>query len=122
MFCHLRDHHAGGAIKASDLSGCDGCQWCHDRMDRRAKMPNGGLISYEDWLFYAFRALNRTIERRVKQALLTLPVDAEETRKTSKRKGPAIKSPGFSEQSRPMPKSSRPIPTRKFSVKQKRPK
>lgn len=110
VFCHLHDEHAGGAIKSSDLSGADGCQWCHDRMDRRAKMPNGDLISHEDWLFYAFRALQRTIERRVNQGLLTLPADAEETRRTSSAKPGKIAG-------RPMPKSSRKIPSRPMRAK-----
>lgn len=73
--CHARDRHTGRSIKASDLSVIDGCPACHDVFDRRAKMPNGELISDEDWLFYALRGLQDTLERRVEIGLLSLPLD-----------------------------------------------
>lgn len=72
VFCHLRDDHTGGAQKASDLSGADGCFACHNVMDRRAKMPDGLYIKDEDWTFFAFRALQRTMHRRVEQGVLII--------------------------------------------------
>lgn len=73
--CHLKDHHAGRGIKASDLSVADGCLRCHDVMDRRAPMPGGELISEADWLFYALRGLQETLERRREIGLLFVTED-----------------------------------------------
>lgn len=73
--CHLRDRHTGRSIKASDLSVADGCHRCHEVLDRRASMPSGALISDEEWLFYALRGLQETLERRVEIGLLFLPLD-----------------------------------------------
>lgn len=74
--CHARDRHTGRSIKASDLSVIDGCPACHDVFDRRAKMPNGEYISETDWLFYALRGLQDTLERRREIGLLFVPEDA----------------------------------------------
>lgn len=115
VFAHIRDGHTGGAIKASDTSGADACHACHEVFDFRAKLPHGRLMSPAEWLQYALRGLQATIERRVSQGLLTLPADATETRRTSSAKPGKIAG-------RSMPKSSRPIPTRKFHVKQPRTK
>lgn len=67
---HLRDCHTGRGIKASDLSVADGCFDCHNVMDRRAKLPSGKYITDDEWNFYALRALQETLERRVDMKLL----------------------------------------------------
>jgi hypothetical protein len=84
--CHARDRHTGRSIKASDLSVIDGCPACHDVFDRRAKMPNGELISETDWLFYALRGLQDTLERRREIGLLFVPEDAVTERRVKPRK------------------------------------
>lgn len=75
VFCHIYDKHHGMGQKASDLSGADGDHNCHAVMDRRARMPDGNLISEEDWHYYALRALQATLERRVEQGILKFPHD-----------------------------------------------
>lgn len=75
--CHVRDRHTGRSIKASDLSVIDGCQRCHDVFDRRVRLPNGLLLSDYDWLFYALRGLQDTLERRKDMKLITVVGDAE---------------------------------------------
>lgn len=70
--CHIRDRHTGGAQKASDLSVANGCSGCHDAMDGRST-----VLSREDWLFYALRGLQETIEQRFHAGLLIVPVDGE---------------------------------------------
>lgn len=74
---HIRDRHAGRSVKASDLSTADACFRCHEVFDRRAKMPTGELISDAEWLFYALRGLQETLEARIAAGLLTVPQDAE---------------------------------------------
>lgn len=109
--CHLHDGHAGGAIKASDISVADGCFACHDVMDRRAKMPNGQHISELEWRFYALRGLQETLEARIEAKVLGWPADAERPPKVKSehRKG---QSPKIA--TRPMQNSKRPIPHRPF--------
>lgn len=68
--CHLRDETFGMGQKADDTSSADGCPACHDAMDGRSI-----VLSREEWLFYAFRALQRTIRRRIEQGLLKLKLD-----------------------------------------------
>lgn len=70
--CHLRDETFGMAQKADDTSSADGCSACHDAMDGRSI-----VLSREEWLFYAFRALQRTIRRRIEQGLLKLKLDLQ---------------------------------------------
>ncbi len=65
---HIRDGHSGRSIKASDLSVVDACAGCHARFDGQADWP----LSTEDWLFYALRGLQETLESRVEQGLLTV--------------------------------------------------
>ncbi len=109
--CHLRDDHAGGAQKASDSSVADGCFACHAVMDRRAKMPDGFLITNEEWNYYALRGLQRTIEARIVAGVLVWPADIERPPKANsvaaKRKGPKLRG-------RPMAKSGAKIQSRKF--------
>lgn len=75
--CHARDRHTGKGVKASDLSVIDGCQACHDVFDLRAKLPSGQFLTSEEWLFYALRGLQDTIESRVRRGIIIVPLDAE---------------------------------------------
>jgi len=75
--CHARDRHAGRGQKASDLSVIDGCQACHDVFDLRAKLPNGQYLTSEEWLFYALRGLQDTIESRARRQIIIVPLDPE---------------------------------------------
>lgn len=70
--CHIRDGNKGTGNKASDLSVANGCFACHDAMDGRST-----VLSREDWLFYALRGLQETLEQRVAAGLLVLPQDIE---------------------------------------------
>lgn len=67
--CHIRDEHKGIGNKASDISTVDGCAACHAMFDT-------GAMPKEEWLFYALRGLQRTLERRVEQQLLEVHQDA----------------------------------------------
>jgi hypothetical protein len=102
--CHLHDETFAMAKKADDTSTGDGCMACHDAMDGRSV-----VLSERDWLFYAFRALQRTIRRRIEQKILRLKLDAPAQPKQSKPKSER-------QPSRPMhsrgfgPSASRPIP------------
>jgi hypothetical protein len=69
---HIRDRHAGRSIKASDLSVADACFECHRKFDGQAGEP----LSREDWLFYALRGLQETLEARQAAGLLFIPLDA----------------------------------------------
>lgn len=68
--CHLHDETFGMAEKADDTSTGDGCHACHDAMDGRSM-----VLSREDWLFYAFRALQRTIRNRVLRKIVQIKLD-----------------------------------------------
>lgn len=57
-------------MKASDLSVVDGCSGCHFCMDQN-------MLTKEEWLFYALRGLQETLEQRFEAGLLIVPVDAE---------------------------------------------
>lgn len=94
--CHIRDSHTGRGVKASDLSVVNGCLQCHDRMDGRS-----GVLSKEDWLFYALRGLQETLEQRHEAGLLIVPIDPK-LAKTIKPRLPAEKRTAI-------PKSSRKI-------------
>jgi hypothetical protein len=104
VFAHIRDRHTGTSIKASDISGCDACAACHQMLDS-AWPPY--LAS---WHFYALRGLQETLENRIQRGILIMPTDATETRRTSSAKPGKIAG-------RPMPKSSRPIPSRPMRAK-----
>lgn len=94
--CHLRDRHTGRSIKASDISVANGCKNCHDRMDGR-----NGILSQEDWLFYALRGLQETLEQRIEAGLLIFPHDAPKQPSVKPRK-PVSQRQKI--QSRPFPK------------------
>ncbi len=97
VFAHIRDRHTGRSIKASDISGADACHQCHARFDGQFGAP----LSKEDWLFYALRGLQETLENRVARGLLFLTQDVRREPKPKARK---------SRPSRPIPHSNRPIP------------
>lgn len=107
--CHVRDRHTGRSIKASDLSVIDGCFRCHEIFDRRARLPNGLLLSDEEWTFYALRGLQDTLERRREIGLLFVPEDIAKPfaeRPTKPRRPKSDRKPiaqrGFPEGSRPL--------------------
>lgn len=68
VFAHIRDQHTGRSIKASDTSGADACFACHAKFDGQSGTP----LSKEDWLFYALRGIQETIENRVDRGILIL--------------------------------------------------
>lgn len=70
--CHIRDGNKGTGNKASDLSVANGCFACHDAMDGRSI-----VLSKEDWLFYALRGLQETLQQRLEAGLLIVPLDVE---------------------------------------------
>jgi hypothetical protein len=72
---HIRDRHTGRGQKASDLSVADACFACHEVFDRRAKMPDGEFITGPEWLHYALRGLQGTLESRQEAGLLFVPQD-----------------------------------------------
>jgi hypothetical protein len=82
--CHIRDRHTGRSIKASDISVVDGCSGCHDVFDGRA----GVVLPMEDWLFYALRGLQETLENRIERGILVWPADAEPKPKPTKPRKP----------------------------------
>lgn len=118
---HVRDKHKGGATKASDLSVLDACDDCHAVFDRQRRLPNGLLLSDFDWMYFALRGLQETLERRRQLKLLTV-VGAEDDKprveaKVKPRKPKsARRSVG---PSRPMQSDPRPIPSRPFQRKEK---
>jgi len=90
---HIRDEHKGGGSKASDISTADACFCCHDVFDGRVGQM---ILSKEDWLFYALRGLQRTIENRIARGIIKVPMD------TTKRKSGKKITSGQKMQSRPM--------------------
>jgi hypothetical protein len=115
VFAHIRDRHTGRSIKASDISGGDCCAACHRKFDGH----DGAPLSADDWLFYALRALQETLENRVARGLLFLTQDvakARAERPTPQRKPPEqrakIHNRGFDEGLR------RPIPSRPMRSKE----
>ena len=73
---HIRDRHTGRGQKASDISTANCCSNCHDFFDRRS-WRQGEIITNEEWLFYALRGLQETLEQRFEAGLLIVPVDVE---------------------------------------------
>ena len=86
--CHIRDGNKGTGNKASDLSVANGCFACHDAMDGRSI-----VLSKEDWLFYALRGLQETLEQRYAAGLLIVPVDPEKPSQTISRKPKGQRKP-----------------------------
>lgn len=88
---HIRDRHAGRGVKASDLSSADCCWACHEVFDLRAKLPSGQYLTSEEWLFYALRGLQDTLESRARRQIIIVPLDPEHlssSKPTPKRKPP----------------------------------
>lgn len=77
VFAHIGDRHTGRSVKASDTSGADVCFNCHTVIDGRSKMPDGFLITSTEWLFYALRGMQETVERRVRQGIISIPLTIE---------------------------------------------
>lgn len=102
--CHLHDETFGMGQKADDVSVGDGCQACHDLMDGRS-----GVLSREEWLFYAFRALQRTIRRRIEQGLLRLKLDTPKPayERPIKPRKPKAERPAIPARKDPWPKGRR---------------
>lgn len=105
--CHLTDETFGMAEKADDTSIGDGCRACHDAMDGRSM-----VLSERDWLFYAFRALQRTIRDRVLRGVVKVKLDPRKPlaeRPVPKRKPPAQRK---AIPTKPMQNTGRPIAKR----------
>jgi hypothetical protein len=102
----------------------DGCFGCHEVFDGRAKLPEGRYLTREEWLFYALRALQDTLERRKDIGLLKVVGDAEERpRKEPKRRArkPPEQRPAKADR-KPIPQHVNPWPakgTRKLSSRVK---
>lgn len=101
VFAHIRDRHTGRGIKASDISGADACFACHAVFDGQGSIT----LSREDWLFYALRGLQETLEARIGAEILIFPHDPEHKPKSKTKAKSASKS--------------RPIPNRPFPKGQK---
>lgn len=119
VFAHIRDRHTGRSIKASDISGADACFACHEVFDRRAKHPDGGYLSEMDWLIYALRGMQETMERRIAQGILVVPIDivkptSEKTTPTRKPKAErqAMQSRGFQHDGPKQKIPNKPFPQR----------
>lgn len=69
---HIRDRHKGGGTKASDISIANACSHCHAKFDGQLGAP----LSEAEWLFYALRGLQETLEQRHEAGLLIAPLDA----------------------------------------------
>lgn len=72
MLCHFRfSGNAGGAQKPDDLCAGFGCGPCHTVMDSNG--TNHGIQrGSEEWLFYAFRASQRTLRWWVDHGYITV--------------------------------------------------
>ncbi len=81
---HVRDRHAGRGIKASDISIADACSMCHRKFDGQLGAP----LSREDWLFYALRGIQETLENRIARGILPFPADKPRPPKAPKPRKP----------------------------------
>ena len=75
VFAHIRDRHTGRSIKAGDISGADSCFACHEVFDGRVRRRGEHMMEME-WLFYALRGLQETLENRIERGLLLVVQDA----------------------------------------------
>ena len=72
MLCHFRfSVNAGGAQKPDDLCTGFGCGPCHKVMDANGT-TKGITRGSEEWLFYAFRASQRTLRWWVDHGYITI--------------------------------------------------
>jgi hypothetical protein len=109
---HILDRHAGRGIKASDISVADACSSCHAKFDGQAGEP----LSHEDWLFYALRGLQETLENRIERGIIFVPIEVPKpfaARPTKPRAPKAERKPVAQRENAWLPKGSRKIPTRK---------
>jgi hypothetical protein len=83
---HIRDRHKGGGTKASDISVANACFGCHTAFDQ-------GLLTNEEWLFYALRGLQETLEQRVEDGLLIFPHDPPKEPEVKPRKPKEKRAP-----------------------------
>ncbi len=88
---HIRDRWKGGGNKASDISVANACFGCHRAFDQ-------GLLTKEEWLTYALRGLQETLEQRIEAGLLIFPHDVPTERK------PAVRKPKQQRAAIPNPK------------------
>jgi hypothetical protein len=110
---HIRDRHTGRGVKASDMSVADACFACHEVFDHRAKLPNGTFLTGADWLFYALRGLQDTLESRHEAGLLFVSQDAVKSfndRPTKPRMAKASRP--IPQRENPWPEESRPLQSR----------
>jgi hypothetical protein len=91
---HVRDRHTGRSIKASDCSVADACAACHAKFDGQSGEP----LSKEDWLIYALRGIQETLENRIGRGIVTLALDKRRTEKPR----PKTKGRGFPQGHRPL--------------------
>lgn len=91
VFAHIRDVFKGMGNKASDISGCDACSDCHAKFDGQSGDP----LTKEEWLFYALRGIQRTLENRFAQGVLFVPTNAKKRAKMKAKPKQKIKSRGF---------------------------
>lgn len=110
VFAHIRDQHTGRSIKASDCSGADACRACHAKFDGHAGAP----LSHEDWLIYALRGLQETLENRIARGLLFLTQDVHREPKPVARLPKAERKPVG--KSRPMESRKAEWPSRKIAT------
>lgn len=106
---HIRDNHKSGAAKASDISVANACSSCHAKFDGQAGEP----LSEVDWLFYALRGLQETLEQRHEAGLLIVPIDPKPVRTIRKRK-PADKRTFIAASQRPIPANPSRMQSRGF--------
>lgn len=99
---HIRDRHKGGGNKASDISVANACFGCHSAFDT-------GKLTHEEWLTYALRGLQETLEQRHEAGLLIVPIDPKHA-KTIKPRKPAEKRTAIPKSSRPF--ASKPLVSR----------
>lgn len=101
---HIRDRHKGGGNKASDISVANACSSCHARFDGQLGAP----LSEIEWLTYALRGLQETLEQRIEAKLLGFPHNKPRATKAKARKPREDRAPirnsGRPMQSRPFPK------------------
>lgn len=73
VLCHFPfiDGEAGMGSKTHDVCAGDLCSGCHDAIDRRAKVY-GKHLTDSDRLYYAARAMARTLVSRHSDGLLRL--------------------------------------------------
>lgn len=84
---HIRDEHTGRGVKASDISSADICQACHRVFDGHGSM----VLTKEEWLFYALRGIQRTLENRIHRGIISIPLD--EPKPVAERPVPKRKPP-----------------------------